>query len=65
VCARRHCESGARKKAYLLVKKLEEKDANFLDFANRTWELSRCYFDKFGAKPEGPCWEYGDFMSFF
>jgi hypothetical protein len=49
----------------LLVKKLEEKDSNFLHFANQTWELSCGCFDKFGAKPEDPCWEYGDYMSFF
>jgi hypothetical protein len=44
---------------------LVEQDSNFLHFANQTWELSRGCFDKFGVKPEDPCWEYGDFVSFF
>jgi hypothetical protein len=29
------------------------------------WELCKNCYDKFGAKPEDPCWEVGEFDPFF
>jgi hypothetical protein len=48
-----------------LEKKSAEKDQNFHDKCNRLWELCKNCYDKFGAKPEDPCWELGEFDQFF
>ena len=48
-----------------LKKKSAEKDQNFHDKCNRLWELCKNCYDKFGAKPEDPCWELGEFDPFF
>jgi chromosome segregation ATPase len=48
-----------------LEKKSAEKDQNFLNKCNRMWELCKNCYEKFGAKPEDPCWELGEFDSFF
>ena len=48
-----------------LEKKSAEKDQNFHDKCNCLWELCKNCYDKFGAKPEDPCWELGEFDPFF
>ena len=48
-----------------LEKKSIEKDKNFHDKCNRLWELYKNCYDKFGAKPEDPCWELREFDPFF
>ena len=48
-----------------LEKKSIEKDQNFHDKCNCLWELCKNCYDKFGAKPEDPCWELGEFDPFF
>ena len=48
-----------------LEKKSTEKDQNFHDKCNHLWELCKNCYDKFGAKPEDPCWELGEFDPFF
>ena len=48
-----------------LEKKSAEKDQNFHDKCNRLWELCKNCYDKFGAKSEDPCWEFGEFDPFF
>ena len=48
-----------------LEKKSAEKDQNFHDKCNHLWELCKNCYDKFGAKPEDPCWELGEFDPFF
>jgi septal ring factor EnvC (AmiA/AmiB activator) len=57
-------EKVMREKNYL-EKKSSEKNQNFHDKCNRLWELCKNYYDKFGAKPEDPCWELGEFDPFF
>jgi hypothetical protein len=53
-----------REKNYL-EKKTSEKDQNFHNKCNRLWELCKNCYDKFGVKPEDPCWEHGEFDPFF
>jgi hypothetical protein len=48
-----------------LEKKSAEKDQNFHDKCNLLWELCKNCYDKFGVKPEDPCWELGEFDPFF
>ena len=48
-----------------LEKKSAEKDQKFHDKCNHLWELCTNCYDKFGAKPEDPCWELGEFDPFF
>jgi len=48
-----------------IKKKSAEKDQNFHDKCNRLWELCKNCYDKFGVKPEDPCWELGEFDPFF
>jgi chromosome segregation ATPase len=53
-----------REKNYV-KKKSSEKDQNFHNKCNRLWDLCKNCYDKFGAKPEDPCWELGEFDPFF
>jgi hypothetical protein len=53
-----------REKNYL-EKKSAEKDKFFYEKCNRLLELCQNCYDKFGAKPEDPCWELGEFDPFF
>ena len=48
-----------------LEKKIAEKDQLFVAKCNRLWEICRECFEKFGAKPEEPCWDDGEFDPFF
>jgi hypothetical protein len=57
-------EKVVREKNYLEKKSLE-KDQNFHNKCNHLWELCKNCYDKFGAKPEDPCWEVGEFNPFF
>jgi hypothetical protein len=57
-------EKVVREKNYLEKKSLE-KDQNFHNKCNRLWELYKNCYDKFGAKPEDPCWVVGEFDPFF
>jgi septal ring factor EnvC (AmiA/AmiB activator) len=57
-------EKVLREKNYL-EKKSSKKDQNFHDKCNRLWEHCKNCYDKFGAKPEDPCWEIGEFDPFF
>jgi hypothetical protein len=57
-------EKVVREKNYLEKKSLE-KDQNFHNKCNRLWELYKNCYDKFGAKPEDPCWDVGEFDPFF
>jgi hypothetical protein len=57
-------EKVVREKNYLEKKSLE-KDQNFHNKCNRLWEICKNCYDKFGAKPEDPYWEVGEFDLFF
>jgi hypothetical protein len=61
---RKDLEKVVREKNYL-EKKSSKKDQNFHDKCNRLWELCKNCYDKFGAKPEDPCWELREFNPFF
>jgi hypothetical protein len=61
---RKDLEKVVREKNFL-EKKSSEKDQNFHDKYNHLWELCKNCYDKFGAKPEDPCWELGEFDPFF
>jgi septal ring factor EnvC (AmiA/AmiB activator) len=61
---RKDLEKVLREKNYL-EKKSSEEDQNFHDKCNHLWELCKNCYDKFGAKPEDPCWERGEFNPFF
>jgi hypothetical protein len=54
-----------REKRIILRRSLLKKNQNFYDKCNRLWELCKKCYDKFGAKPEDPCWELGEFDPFF
>jgi hypothetical protein len=57
-------EKVVREKNYLEKKSLE-KDHNFYNKCNHLWEICKNCYDKFGVKPEDPCWEVGEFDPFF
>jgi len=61
---KKELEKIVREKNYV-EKKSSEKDQNFHNKCNRLWELCKNCYDKFGAKPEDPCWELGEFDPFF
>jgi hypothetical protein len=48
-----------------LLRKAAEKDQLFFDKCNRLWELCKNCYERWGAKPEDPCWEVGEFDPFF
>lgn len=61
---KKNYEKIEREKRYL-EKKATEKDQSFHDKCTRLWELCKNFYDKFGAKPEDPCWKLGEFDPFF
>jgi hypothetical protein len=61
---RKDLEKVMREKNYF-EKNSSEKYQNFHDKCNRLWELCKNCYNKFGAKPEDPCWELGEFDLFF
>jgi hypothetical protein len=61
---KKELEKIEREKNYV-EKKSSEKGQNFHDKYNRLWELCKNCYDKFGVKPEDPCWELGEFDPFF
>jgi hypothetical protein len=61
---KKELEKIVREKNYI-EKKSSEKDQNFHNKCNRLWELCKNCYDKFGAKPEDPCWDLEEFDLFF
>jgi septal ring factor EnvC (AmiA/AmiB activator) len=57
---KKELEKIVREKNYV-EKKSSEKDQNFHNKCNLLWELCKNCYDKFGAKPEDPYWELGEF----
>jgi hypothetical protein len=60
---KKELEKIVREKNYV-EKKSSQKDQNFYNKCNHLWELCKNCYDKFGAKPEDPCWELGEFDLF-
>lgn len=60
-----HDLNSSKREVAFLKKRMSEKDQYFLEKCNRLWELcANCYI-KFGAKPEDPNWQVGEFDPFF